>query len=92
MLGTAPIPAGPYHDPAYYTLERVAVFKRAWLHIGHVSELPQPGSFIVRNIEAARASILIVRGKDGTITSLLQCLYSSRHGIGRAKQRCGNDI
>lgn len=67
VLGTQPIPVGPYHDPDYFALEREAVFKRAWLHIGHVSELPEPGSFIVRKVEAARASILIVRGKDDVI-------------------------
>jgi len=67
MLGTQPIPVGPYHDPDYFALEREAVFKRTWLHIGHISELPGPGSFIVRSVEAARASILIVRGKDDIV-------------------------
>lgn len=63
-LGTAPIPAAPYYRPEYAELEREAIFRRTWLQIAHVCELPRAGSFIVRPIEAANASILITRGKD----------------------------
>jgi len=66
-LGTAPVPAGPYYRDDYFELERAAVFKRTWLQIGHVSEIPEPGSFIVRPLEVARTSILITHGKDGNI-------------------------
>jgi phenylpropionate dioxygenase-like ring-hydroxylating dioxygenase large terminal subunit len=66
-LGTDPVPALPYYDPEWFALEREAIFKRTWLNIGHVCELPEPGSFIVRPLEFAKASILIVRGKDGVI-------------------------
>lgn len=66
-LGTGPVPAGPYYQPEYFDLEREAIFKRTWLHIGHVCELPQPGSFIVRHLDFASASILITRAKDGLI-------------------------
>ena len=66
-LGTDPVPAQAYYDPAYFELEREAVFKRTWLQIGHVCELAEPGDFIRRDIEVARASVLIVRGKDGTV-------------------------
>ncbi|WP_231635578.1 aromatic ring-hydroxylating dioxygenase subunit alpha [Novosphingobium sp. ST904] len=66
-LGTDPIPAEPFYDPAFYELERQAVFLKSWIEVGHVCELPEPGSFIRREIEFAKASILIVRGKDGAI-------------------------
>ncbi len=66
-LGTGPIPAGPYYQPEYFDLEREAIFRRTWLQIAHISELPEPGSFIVRPVEIARASILITRGRDGEI-------------------------
>jgi phenylpropionate dioxygenase-like ring-hydroxylating dioxygenase large terminal subunit len=65
--GTDPIPAAPYYRPEYFDLEREAIFKRVWLNIGHVCELPEPGTFIVRPLEVAKASILITRAKDGTI-------------------------
>jgi len=66
-MGIEPVPAGPYYRAEYFELEREAVFRRSWLQIGHVSELPEPGSFMVRPVEVANASILIVRGKDGEI-------------------------
>lgn len=66
-LGTGPVPAKPYYDPAYFELEREAVFRRSWLQIGHVCELPENGSFIRRELEVLGASLLIVRGKDGEI-------------------------
>jgi len=65
--GTDPVPAGPYYQPEYFELEREAIFLRTWLQIGHVCELPEPGSFIVRPIEIAKASILITYGEDGKI-------------------------
>jgi len=66
-LGTDPIPASAYYDPAWYELERRAIFMRTWLEVGHVCELPEPGTWIRRELEFAHASILIVRGKDGEI-------------------------
>ena len=66
-LGTEPIPAGPYYQHEYFDLEREAIFRRTWLNIGHLSELPEPGSFIVRPLEFANASILITRDQEGVI-------------------------
>jgi nitrite reductase/ring-hydroxylating ferredoxin subunit len=67
LVGQGPVPAFPYYDPDWWELERQAIFLRTWLHIGHVCELPEPGSFIRRDIEFANASLLIVRGRDGAI-------------------------
>ncbi|MET0146612.1 MAG: aromatic ring-hydroxylating dioxygenase subunit alpha [Ilumatobacteraceae bacterium] len=67
FVGTGPVPTRPYYDPAYFELEREAIFKRVWLHVGRVDEVDQPGQYIVRPIEAARASVLIVRGADGEL-------------------------
>ncbi|MDR2857816.1 MAG: aromatic ring-hydroxylating dioxygenase subunit alpha [Novosphingobium sp.] len=66
-LGTDPIPARAYYDPAWYERERKAIFMRTWIEIGHVCELPEPGTWIRRELEFAEASLLIVRGKDGEI-------------------------
>jgi phenylpropionate dioxygenase-like ring-hydroxylating dioxygenase large terminal subunit len=66
-LGTDPIPAGPYYQPEYFAWEREAIFRRTWLQIGHVCELPEADSFIVREVEIANASILITRGRDDRI-------------------------
>jgi phenylpropionate dioxygenase-like ring-hydroxylating dioxygenase large terminal subunit len=67
LRGTGTLSAKPYYDPDWWELERKAIFLRTWLHVGHVCEVPEPGSFIRREIEFARASLLIVRGKDGQV-------------------------
>jgi len=66
-LGTDPVPAAPYYDPVYFEAERQAVFLKNWIHVGHVCEVPEPGSFVRRDLEFARASLLIVRGRDGAV-------------------------
>jgi len=67
FLGTRPIPAAPYYDPQWYADEIEAIFKRTWLHIGHVCELAEPDSFIRRDLEFARVSLIIAKGADGRI-------------------------
>ena len=66
-LGTDPIPAAPYFEQSWFERERDAIFKRCWINIGHRCELPEAGSYMVRNLEFANASVLIVRGTDHTI-------------------------
>jgi phenylpropionate dioxygenase-like ring-hydroxylating dioxygenase large terminal subunit len=66
-LGTDPIPAEAYYSEEYFALECEAVFKRNWLQIAHVCEVPEPGSFIVRTVDFAKVSLLITHGKDGKI-------------------------
>jgi phenylpropionate dioxygenase-like ring-hydroxylating dioxygenase large terminal subunit len=67
LRGRGPVSSKPYYDPEWWELEKQAIFLRTWLHVGHVCEIPEPGSFIRREIEFANASLLIVRGKDGEV-------------------------
>lgn len=66
-LGTGPIPFRDSISPEFYALEQEAIFKRAWLNISRVEETPEIGSFITRQIEAADASLLLVKDHDGAI-------------------------
>ena len=66
-LGTEPIPAKPYYCPAYFALEREAIFKRQWLQIGHDCEIPESGDFIVREIDICKTSVLITRTTSGAV-------------------------
>lgn len=66
-FGTEPILAGPYYRDDYFELEKEAIFKRVWLNIGHICEIAEPGSFMVRPLEVAKASILITHAKDGKL-------------------------
>jgi phenylpropionate dioxygenase-like ring-hydroxylating dioxygenase large terminal subunit len=59
------IPAGRYTDPAFFELERDALFRRGWVYAAHTSQLPAVGSYVV--VRHTGAPILIVRGEDGTL-------------------------
>ena len=67
LRGTGPVSSRPYYDPDWWELERKAIFMRTWIWVGHVCELPEPGTWIRRELEFANASILIVRGKDNVL-------------------------
>lgn len=54
-----------YVDPEIFKIEQQKIFKESWIMLGHVTELPQVGSFVVRQI--LDDSIIVVRGKDEVI-------------------------
>ena len=59
------IPAGWYHDPEIWALERARVFGREWLLIGHQGQVENPGDYVAAEIAGWR--IFAIRGRDGTL-------------------------
>ncbi len=66
-LGTGPVPAESCISPEYFELERERVFRRTWLNVGRVDDIPNAGDFFVRELAVCKTSILVIRGKDGVI-------------------------
>ncbi len=66
-LGTDPISYEDSVSPEFWELERAAIFKRAWLNVGRVEQLPRKGSYFTKEIVAARTSVIVVRDQDGEI-------------------------
>jgi glycine betaine catabolism A len=64
-LGTGPVSYEDSTSPDFYELEREAIFKRAWLHVGRVEQVPRNGSYFTREIAVVGTSIILVRdGED----------------------------
>jgi nitrite reductase/ring-hydroxylating ferredoxin subunit len=63
-LGTGPISFKDSTSPEFFELEREAIFKRAWLNVGRVEDLPRKGAYFTKELEVARTSIVVVRGLD----------------------------
>jgi nitrite reductase/ring-hydroxylating ferredoxin subunit len=64
-LGTELVSYEDSISPQFYEAEREAIFKRAWLNVGRVEEVPRTGSYFTKEIEAVGASIIVVRdGED----------------------------
>ncbi|MDB5578554.1 MAG: ring-hydroxylating oxygenase subunit alpha [Bradyrhizobium sp.] len=66
-LDTGPVSTLPYSSPEYFELERENIFKRAWLCLGRVEQLPQPNSYFVEELEFASVSVLVTRLKSGAV-------------------------
>ena len=66
-LGTSPVSYEDSIAPEYYELERRAIFERTWLNVGRVEELPRRGTYFTKELDAARTSIVVVRGMDDEI-------------------------
>ncbi|MGQ0620447.1 MAG: aromatic ring-hydroxylating oxygenase subunit alpha [Panacagrimonas sp.] len=66
-LGTGPIPIEPYISPEWFERERKQVFGRAWLCMGRVEQLPEPDTYIVKEIEICGVIALITRDKADRI-------------------------
>jgi phenylpropionate dioxygenase-like ring-hydroxylating dioxygenase large terminal subunit len=66
-LGTGPVSYEDSISPAFYELEREAIFRRAWLNVGRVEQLPRDGTYFTKELPPARASVIVVRDMEGRI-------------------------
>jgi phenylpropionate dioxygenase-like ring-hydroxylating dioxygenase large terminal subunit len=66
-LGTAPVSYEDSISPEIHELEREAIFKRTWLNVGRVEQLPRNGSYFTRELAVAKTSVVVVRGMDGKV-------------------------
>ncbi|MET7773506.1 aromatic ring-hydroxylating dioxygenase subunit alpha [Nocardia sp. NPDC005366] len=68
-LGTAPMSYEDSISPEFFELEREAIFKRAWLNVGRVEQLPRTGSYFTKEIHAAHTSLIVVRDREGSVNA-----------------------
>lgn len=66
-LDTGPVSFRDSFDPEFYELEKEAVFRRSWLTMGRIEQLPRPGTYFTRELTFLNASVLVVRGIDNEI-------------------------
>jgi benzoate/toluate 1,2-dioxygenase alpha subunit len=75
-----------YYDPDIFELEMERVFGRAWIFIGHESQIPKPGDYVTTHI--ARDPVVLCRHTDGTV----KVLYNrcGHRGAKVVNEVCGN--
>jgi phenylpropionate dioxygenase-like ring-hydroxylating dioxygenase large terminal subunit len=66
-LGTEPVSYEDSISPEFAELEREAVFKRSWLNVGRVEQLPRKGSYFTKELDVAKTSVVIVRDQQGEV-------------------------
>jgi phenylpropionate dioxygenase-like ring-hydroxylating dioxygenase large terminal subunit len=76
-----------YTDPEIFELEMERIWGRAWIFIGHESQVPNPGDYFTTNINH-RIPVVMVRDKGGAVRVLHnRCAHK---GAKLVDKRCGN--
>jgi phenylpropionate dioxygenase-like ring-hydroxylating dioxygenase large terminal subunit len=89
-LGTGPLSTEDCISPAYFAKEKALLFKRAWLCIGREDDLPEVGSYMVRDIAVLDTSIIVTRDKNNKVNAFHNiCTHRlnkiMKPGTGKAK-------
>jgi len=58
-----------FADPDIHALEIERIFNRSWLFLGHESEIPQPGDYVIRPMGSDQ--VIVWRGADGGVRAFL---------------------
>lgn len=54
-------------SPAFFEMEREAVFRPAWHYIGREDTIPRPGMYFTKEFEVLQASVLATRNDKGEV-------------------------
>src|SRR5687768_3690013 len=58
-----------FADKDLHQTELARIFARCWVYVGHISEIPNPGDYVVRNL--GEDEFILVRDEQGQIQLLL---------------------
>lgn len=76
-LGSDPIPAMRYTDPAFFELEKQKMWPNVWQFAAREEELPEAGDYVV--YENVGKSFILMRQEDGSIKGFYNvCLHRGR--------------
>ncbi|AJP56830.1 3-phenylpropionate dioxygenase [Pandoraea vervacti] len=87
-LGRGPVSVEPYVSPEYYEREKVHIFKKTWLQVGRVEEIPKAGDYFVKELAACDTEVIVVRNKAGQIRAMHNvCAHRLNQVV---YEKCGN--
>jgi phenylpropionate dioxygenase-like ring-hydroxylating dioxygenase large terminal subunit len=73
-------------DPEVFRLEQKLLFEKVWQLVGHETEIPDPGDFVLRQI--AKDPVIVTRDREGRIRVLLN--VCTHRGAQVCRSACGN--
>ncbi|MDA9294027.1 aromatic ring-hydroxylating dioxygenase subunit alpha [bacterium] len=81
------LPSRYYTDPDIYHQEMHSIFQCSWLYVGHVSDLPDVGSYLT--VELVGQPILIVRSQGNELSAFFNVCQHRGHALlsGRGQLR-----
>jgi len=73
-----------YTDPDIFELEMERIFGRAWLFVGHTSQVQQAGDFVTT--ELGRQPVIMTRHRDGSVHVLInRCTHRGAKVVNERK-------
>lgn len=75
--------ARAYWDEALFAEERAKIFKRCWQLIGHETDIPGVGDYVVEDVSGV--SVIIIRGKDRLIRAFYNVCIHRGHELLQGK-------
>ncbi|MGO1118309.1 aromatic ring-hydroxylating oxygenase subunit alpha [Rhodovibrionaceae bacterium A322] len=85
------LPAWAYDNEELVALEKEMVFRRNWMIVGHVNEIPNAGDFMTFDAVDERA--LVVRGSDGQVRAFHNlCRHRGSRVVAEDRGNCGRMI
>ena len=67
---TTTLPIEPYVSRTFHENYINGVFRRTWLNVARIEEIPNDGDYIVKRIPTVESGILIIRGRDGVVRAM----------------------
>jgi benzoate/toluate 1,2-dioxygenase subunit alpha len=86
LVGPGRVRGRVYTDPEIFELEMARIFGRAWLFVGHASQVPNAGDYITT--ELGRQPVIMTRHRDGTVRVLMN--RCSHRGAKVLNERAGH--
>ncbi|MGP3968304.1 aromatic ring-hydroxylating oxygenase subunit alpha [Streptomyces sp. 6N223] len=84
------LPPEAYKSEAFYQFEREAVWRRQWLMIGRLEEIPEPGDYF--SIEIDGEPLIVVRGDDGAVTAMSAVCRHRGMFVAQGRGHCGKAL
>ena len=84
LLEAETLPTWAYTSPSFYRREVERIFGKVWNFVGHVDQLPEPGSYVA--FDFVGVPVILARGKDGRVRAFAN---SCRHRGAKLLEGCG---
>ena len=88
---TSPIPIEPYISEDYFKLEQEHVFRKVWLNVGRIEQIPNPGDYFVKDLPMCRTSLIVTRDKQGKVRAFHNmCAHRGNKVVWNGSGSCQN--
>lgn len=80
-----------YCDPELFELEMRRLWRRAWIYVGHDSQVPKAGDYYTADI--AGQPVVMVRAADGAVNVLMnRCAHKGAKVVSAASGNCRGQL